>query len=143
VAAAAELLYGLVHARFIVTAKGLALMAQKHANGDFGRCPRVNCERQLCVPAGMADAPRLHTVKLYCPRCRDLYAPPAVRHTSLDGAFFGTTFPHLLFQTFPELLPTPPVRNYTPRLFGFRLHRPPTQPRPVHEQILVVETSKK
>ena len=134
VQAAAELLYGLVHARFIVTAKGLAAMAAKHASGDFGRCPRVHCEHQLCLPVGPSDLPRLHTVKLFCPRCRDIYHPRHIRHASIDGAFFGTTFPHLLCQTYPDLLPLPSTSSFVPRIFGFKVHRPPSLPRPVHER---------
>lgn len=37
------------------------------------------------------------------------------------GAHFGTTFPHLLFQSFPELVPRAPTKIYVPRIFGFRV----------------------
>jgi casein kinase II subunit beta len=32
--------------------------------------------------------------------------PPSSRFSTVDGSFFGTTFPHLLFQSFKELLPS-------------------------------------
>lgn len=38
-----------------------------------------------------------------------------------DGAYFGTTFPHLLFMTFPSLEPTISKSLYVPRIFGYRI----------------------
>ena len=39
-----------------------------------------------------------------------------------DGAYFGTTFPHLLLMTYPSLRPPRPTETYIPRVFGFKLH---------------------
>lgn len=38
-------LYGLIHARFIITTRGLSLMKEKYLQGGFYACPRVLCER--------------------------------------------------------------------------------------------------
>lgn len=49
---AAELLYGLVHARYIMTPQGVAKMLAKHEAGCFGHCPRVYCDHSLALPIG-------------------------------------------------------------------------------------------
>jgi hypothetical protein len=69
-------------------------------------------------------------VKIYCPKCHQVYHPPPVRSrasngTGVDGAAFGTTFPHLFLMTFSNLVPDPlPMEaTYVPRVFGFRVHK--------------------
>ena len=42
----------------------------------------------------------------------------------MDGAYFGTTFPHLYLMTYGHLKPQKPVQSYVPRVFGFKLHKP-------------------
>ncbi|KAJ7924765.1 casein kinase II, regulatory subunit [Mycena leptocephala] len=101
----ARLLYGLIHARWIVTAGGLTKMVEKYKRGDFGRCPRVLCQSQSLLPVGLVDIPFEKAVKLYCGRCEDLYSPKSSRHGCIDGAYFGTTFPHLLYLVYPTLIP--------------------------------------
>jgi len=119
----AEHLYGLIHARFILTSRGLQAMHEKYRHYHFGRCPRVLCKGQATLPVGLSDTPNEESVKLYCPRCEDVYASKASRHGHIDGAYFGTTFPHLFFLTFPELKPTQEVERYMPRVFGFKVNR--------------------
>lgn len=154
VEASAELLYGLVHQRYILTRAGLqamvrstedaflrftkwlSLQVDKYEAGVFGSCPRVYCNGCNVVPCGRSDLPGLDTVKLFCPNCNDLYSPPSSRFQGVDGkpacisdlahalrahaalsrpgAFFGTTFAHLFFQSYRELAPAPFWRPPSP-----------------------------
>lgn len=133
-------LYGLIHARYIVTTRGLAKMVsrtkkysssfpiltypqvEKYKKGDFGKCPRVYCDAHPLLPMGPSDVAHVDTVKLYCPKCEDTYNPKSSRHSSIDGAYFGTSFHNILFQVYPTLVPEKSLRRYEPRVFGFRIH---------------------
>jgi casein kinase II subunit beta len=99
----AEMLYGLIHQRFITSRAGIQQMAEKYEMGHFGHCPRVYCHGAKVLPVGCSDIPGQETVKLFCPSCLDVYTPPNSRFQTVDGAFFGTTFGCLFFMTFPEL----------------------------------------
>jgi casein kinase II subunit beta len=110
----AEMLYGLIHQRFITSRQGIQQMAEKYELGHFGHCPRVYCHGAKVLPVGCSDIPGQETVKLFCPSCLDVYSPPNSRFQTVDGAFFGTTFGCLFFMTFPELevggpKPPPPI----------------------------------
>ncbi|KAF8913958.1 casein kinase II regulatory subunit-domain-containing protein [Gymnopilus junonius] len=107
VESSAEMLYGLVHQRYILTRAGLQAMAEKYESGVFGSCPRVYCVGTNVVPCGRVDIPGQDTVKLFCPNCNDIFVPPSSRFQGVDGAFFGTTFAHLFFQTYREMAPAP------------------------------------
>ncbi|KAA8898366.1 casein kinase II beta 1 subunit [Sphaerosporella brunnea] len=99
----AELLYGLIHQRFITSRQGIQVMYEKYLANHFGFCPRVNCQSARVLPCGYSDTPGNDTVKLFCPSCCDIYVPPHSRFQAVDGAYFGTTFPTLFLMTFPEL----------------------------------------
>lgn len=99
----AELLYGLIHQRFITSRQGIQVMYEKYLSNHFGFCPRVNCASARVLPCGYSDTPGTETVKLFCPSCCDIYVPPNSRFQAVDGAYFGTTFPTLFLMTFPEL----------------------------------------
>ncbi|CAG8211236.1 unnamed protein product [Penicillium olsonii] len=115
-------LYGLVHARYIVTTRGLAKMLEKYKKSDFGKCPRVMCDGHALLPIGQSDLANMSTVKLYCPKCEDIYNPKSSRHASIDGAYFGTSFHSILFQVYPALNPEKSCRRYEPRIYGFKVH---------------------
>lgn len=117
-------LYGLVHARYIVTTRGLAKMVDKFKKSDFGRCPRVLCDSHPLLPFGPSDNPGLKSVKLFCAKCEDIYNPKSSRHAAIDGAYFGSSFHNILFQVYPALVPVKSRRRFEPKVFGFRVHAP-------------------
>mmetsp|Transcript_3210 Transcript_3210/g.4704 ORF Transcript_3210/g.4704 Transcript_3210/m.4704 type:complete len:408 (+) Transcript_3210:182-1405(+) len=122
VESAAEMLYGLIHARYILTNRGMHAMYEKYRTASFGRCPSVFCQGQPVLPVGLSDLPRNYTVNVYCPRCRSIFFPKSTRQANIDGAYFGTTFPHLYLVTHPDMVPLPPVQTYVPRIYGFKIH---------------------
>ena len=101
VESAAEMLYGLIHARYIITNRGMHAMYEKYRMAHFGRCPHVFCQGQPVLPVGLSDLPRNYTVNVFCPRCHGLFFPKSTRQANIDGAYFGTTFPHLYLMTHP------------------------------------------
>lgn len=119
---AAEVLYGLIHARYILTTAGMNKMYEKYQNVDFGRCPRSLCQGQAVLPIGLSDITREFSVEVFCPRCHETYHPRSSKHANLDGAYFGTTFAHLFLLTHPELVELKPAEKYVPRIFGFRIN---------------------
>ena len=123
VESAAEMLYGLIHARYIVTNRGMHAMYEKYRTASFGRCPHVFCQGQPVLPVGLSDLPRNYTVNVFCPRCHGLYFPKSTRQANVDGAYYGTTFPHLFLMTHPDLIPNKPTQQYRPRVYGFKIHQ--------------------
>eukprot|EP00922_Rhytidocystis_sp_ex-Travisia-forbesii_P043264 GHVS01064582.1.p1 GENE.GHVS01064582.1~~GHVS01064582.1.p1 ORF type:complete len:276 (+),score=29.82 GHVS01064582.1:40-867(+) len=121
---AAPHLYGLIHARYSLTSRGLQLATSKFSNGAYGKCPNMMCEGQNGLPVGTTDTPKMDTCKLYCPRCKEMYRPAAAnRLGDLDGAYFGTTFAPLFCMLFPGLMPKGTRDIYSPKVYGFKVHR--------------------
>ena len=85
------------------------------------------------LPVGLSDSVSLsgdNPMKLFCARCRELYDHNVPGGNYIDGAFFGSTFPHLFLQTYGELRPQRCTRQYVPRVFGFKVHRQGSLPGP-------------
>lgn len=125
----AELLYGLIHARYIISKPGLTAMASKFERNEFGSCPRYYCDGMHLIPCGATDLPGQETVRLFCPCCNDVYLPLSSRYLNIDGAFFGTTFPGLLIRMFSEIENQCRIRinkvnqdDLGLRLFGFKVN---------------------
>lgn len=118
-----QLLYGLIHSRFIITTKGMSLMLQKFKEKIFGTCPNFSCENAAVLPIGLVDAPGYNNAKIFCPRCNEVYHPPKNSRLSLiDGAYFGTTFAHLFLMVHDAIVPRGPTYYYVPQIFGFKVN---------------------
>lgn len=115
-------LYGLIHARYIVSPRGLQVMREKYLRGAFGTCPRVHCDRQPVLPIGTSEDLRSANVKIFCPKCEQLYSPKR-KHKELDGAYFGMSFPQIFLQGYPALMPLEIPRPFAARIYGFKLHQ--------------------
>ena len=74
----AEMLYGLIHQRFLVTKQGLGIMADRLKANEFGTCPREGCGGAGTLPCGRSDQAGVDTVKMFCVRCCDIYHPREV-----------------------------------------------------------------
>ena len=72
-------------------------MRAKFLNGVFGACPRVLCDRQLVLPVGMSEDLSISRVKVFCPKCEEVYVP-RIKFVDIDGAYFGCSFPHIFLQ---------------------------------------------
>lgn len=117
----AEDVYGLIHARYLITRPGLDLMFKKFEAGEFMKCPRVNCRGAQCLPYGETDELGQRTVKMYCPYCSDIYNPTDPDIADVDGAYFGSSWIHMFLQRYPSVIPSAPMKLYVPRIFGFRM----------------------
>lgn len=122
---AAQMLYGLIHSRFIMTSRGMAMMLEKYNGCVFGICPMIQCEalNQAVLPIGMSDLLRQNTTKVYCPHCKEIYYPKSSRLECLDGAYFGTSFAHFFFLSYPHLIPQSIPTPFVPRIWGFKIRK--------------------
>ena len=58
-------LYGFIHAKFITSSTGLALIREKYLNGIYGHCPRILCDKQILLPIGLSEELKYSRVKVY------------------------------------------------------------------------------
>jgi casein kinase II subunit beta len=87
----------------------------------FGTCPRFYCKEAPLLPVGLSPFPNRHSAKLFCPRCADVYKPPADK--IVDGAHFGPAFPSVFLVNFPKYDGRKHFANGQRTVFGFRIHR--------------------
>lgn len=99
----------------------MAKVYHKFLQGLYGHCPRALCDRQKVLPVGLSDSLKVSRFKVYCPRCEDVYIPK-FRSVNIDGAFFGTSFPHHFLKHYPQAVILPPkIYHYEPKIYGFKI----------------------
>jgi len=58
---------------------------------------------------------------VFCPKCEEVYIPK-FKSINIDGAYFGTSVPHVFIRTFKQAIILPPsIHFYEPAIFGFKL----------------------
>jgi casein kinase II subunit beta len=78
---------------------------------------------------GLSEKLRSSRVKMFCPKCDEVYMLQKAKSsggvqtaTNLDGAYFGSSFPHIFMATFDNLIEQPPkVYYYEPSISGFKV----------------------
>jgi casein kinase II subunit beta len=124
IAREAEILYCLLHLRFLLTRMGMQLLFEKFQQKLFQQCPRVNCRGAQCLPYGVSEEFGRHAVKMYCPGCCDIYDVTDPDLERLDGSAFGPSWVHMFLQKYPQVIPPGPGKVYVPKIFGFRIAQP-------------------
>ncbi|MEN2496119.1 MAG: hypothetical protein MHMPM18_000680 [Marteilia pararefringens] len=98
-------IYGLIHARFIITPHGIKMMDEKIYNQAYGQCQRLYCRGENLMPIGLSNFPGEHHMNLYCPKCNQIMRPFSSKHSKIDGSFFGRNFPQMYFMMYPRKRP--------------------------------------
>jgi len=135
-------LYGLIHARYLLTSAGMGKLRRKLTNGVYGTSPTHPNERIL--PIGLSDILRAGPPMGYNID-RGEVMPMPTWGDRLDGAYFGTSAASMLLMANPALhgpqgwplrgTIQPQSIEYQPRIFGFRVRcRDGTVPPHFNEQ---------
>ena len=126
---AAEILYLLVHARFVSSPRGLDTIRRLVHNHVFGQCPRQSCGGMSLLPTGVSENVGHSSCQRYCPSCGETWA---WWDSCTDGCAWGPSFCHLWGLTHGEGLVLQAISRrpisasraslVQPRIFGFPLH---------------------
>ncbi len=81
----------------------------------------------------MSDELSVSKVKIYCPKCEDIFIPKGQRSSYatsgkgckavLDGAYFGTLFPYIFLENFPHKIPEYGPSLFVPTIYGFKIYQ--------------------
>jgi len=119
---ATQMLYGLIHARFLQTNRGIQALYDKYSTGIYGICWNEACEKEkrYVIPVG-SDVVGQSSVSVFCPSCGECYTPRAPKLQIIDGAYFGSSAAHMLTLQQASSIPNGTTSPYVPLLYGFRI----------------------
>ena len=115
-------LYGMIHARFLLTTRGIQALYTKFSEGVYGLCWNEKCEagKKYTLPIG-SDVVGQDSVQIYCPSCGESYKPRSAKLAQIDGAFFGSSAAHVLVMQYASTINPGSTPVYIPLLSGFRI----------------------
>jgi casein kinase II subunit beta len=111
--------YGLIHARYIMSPEGLESVREKYEAGVYGTCPRLRCSSERVLPIGVCSDLGKASVKVFCPCCREIYDPKGKQ--SLDGAYFGPNMAHIFLDETDLARRRRHFQPYVHTAFGFKV----------------------
>ncbi|KAI2500656.1 protein kinase regulator [Fragilaria crotonensis] len=123
---AAEILYALIHGRFVTSPRGLDTLRRTlmHHKEIFGKCPRPSCRGMPMLPHG--DSIPGRNAQRYCFSCGQVWE---WWDSKVDGSAWGPSLCHLYLLTYGKGLlggvGSMPQQNPTatvPTIFGFQVH---------------------
>ena len=123
---AAEILYALIHGRFVTSPRGLDTLRRTlmHHKEIFGKCPRPSCRGMPMLPHGNS-IPGRNSLR-YCFSCGQVWE---WWDSKVDGSAWGPSLCHLYLLTYGKGLlggvGSMPQKNPTatvPTIFGFQVH---------------------
>lgn len=119
---ACQMLYGLIHSRYILTTRGIQALYEKFSEGVYGTCWNESCrtENKFVLPIG-SDVVGDGGTDIYCPHCGERYTPRSARLSQLDGAYFGSSAAHILVLQYNNTINPGSTLPYIPLLYGFRI----------------------
>lgn len=106
------LLYGLLHARYLLTYDGIDDIKDHFSKGMFPPCPRYLCKGHSTLPYGTSEIYGEDKLKLFCPGCCDVYELDHPLYSKIDGAFFGPNYVHVLKQKYRTVTPYSPIKEF-------------------------------
>jgi casein kinase II subunit beta len=124
---AAEVLYTLVHQRYITSPRGLDTVRRMLIQNRqvFGRCPRPSCRGMALLPYGESADYACRNSQRYCCSCGQAWE---FWESKVDASAWGPSFCHLYLLTFGKAelgnhyggMPQNP--STVPTIFGFQVH---------------------